>query len=140
MAATMTMARIEGQVRRNHLLDTYSDAYRWTSQTVLVFIYDAIEELCQTLNPWAKFDQDTGDILSTYNVASAKALSVMEEGVLLNNAVKQVQAAVIPVDDRFEQAIIHLAAAKCFLIDDSDTANAQKASDLLIKAERYAQS
>lgn len=140
MSATMTMGRIEGQVRRNHLLDMYPDAYRWTPQTVLVFIYDAIEELCQTLNPWAKYDQDTGDLLSTYNVPTAKALSIMEEGATLDAAVTAVQALVIPVDDRFEQCLIHLAAAKCFAIDDSDTLNSQKSAELYKTAERYAQS
>lgn len=140
MSATMTMGRIEGQVRRNHLLDVYSDAYRWTPQTVLVFIYDAIDELCHTLNPWAMFDQDTGDILAASNVPSAKALSVMEEGATLDAAVAVVEDLIIPVDDRFEQAIIHLAASKCFLIDNSDTANAQKAADLYEKAKGYAQS
>ena len=140
MSATMTMGRIEGQVRRNHLLDVYSDAYRWTPQTVLVFIYDAIEELCQTLNPWAKFDQETGDLLTAYNVPTAKTLSIMEEGATLDAAVASVEALVIPVDDRFEQAIIHLAASKCFLIDNSDTANASKAADLYEKAKGYAQS
>lgn len=140
MSATMTMGRIEGQVRRNHLLDVYAEAYRWTPQTVLVFIYDAIEELCQTLNPWAKYDQDTGDLLNPYNVPSAKTLSVMEEGDALEASVASVEALVIPVDDRFEQAIIHLAASKCFLIDNSDTANATKAADLYEKAKGYAQS
>ena len=140
MSATMTMGRIEGQVRRNHLLDMYPDAYRWTPQTVLVFIYDAIEELCQTLNPWAKYDQDTGDLLSTYNVPTAKTLSIMEEGATLDAAVDSVESLVIPVDDRFEQAIIHLAASKCFLIDNSHTANALKAADLYEKAKGYAQS
>lgn len=140
MAATMTMDRIEGQVRRNHLLDVYSDAYRWTSRTVLVFIYDAIEELCQTMNPYAKFDQDTGELLAAYNVPSAKALSMMDEGTALDAAVTTVQDLVIPVDDRFEQCLIHLAAAKCFAIDDSDTVNSQKSAELYATAERYAYS
>lgn len=140
MSATMTMGRIEGQVRRNHLLDVYSDAYRWTPQTVLVFIYDAIDEICMAMNPWARFDQDTGELLSPFNIPSAKALSVMEEGATLDAAVAVVQDLIIPIDDRFEQAIIHLAASKCFLIDNSDTANALKAADLYEKAKGYAQS
>lgn len=139
MAATMTMERIEWQIRRNHLFDTDSSAYRWTPQTVLVFIYDAIDELCMAFNPWARFDQDTGDLLSPFNVPSAKAISDMEAGATLDAAVSVARELVIPVDDRFEQAIIHLAACKCFSIDDSDTANAQKAADLYAKAERYAQ-
>lgn len=140
MSATMTMGRIEGQVRRNHLLDVYSDAYRWTPQTVLVFIYDAIDEICMTMNPWARFDQDTGELLSPFNIPSAKALSVMEEGATLDAAVAVVQDLIIPIDDRFEQAVIHLAAAKCFAIDDSDTLNSQKSAELYKTAERYAQS
>lgn len=140
MSATMTMGRIEGQVRRNHLLDVYSDAYRWTPQTVLVFIYDAIDEICMTMNPWARFDQDTGELLSPFNIPSAKALSVMEDGATLDAAVAVVQDLIIPIDDRFEQAVIHLAAAKCFAIDDSDTLNSQKSAELYKTAERYAQS
>jgi hypothetical protein len=140
MAATMTMGRIEGQVRRNHLLDVYSDAYRWTPQTVLVFIYDAIEELCATMNAWARFNQETGNLLSPYNVPEAKALSMMDAGASLDASVTAARAIVIPVDDRFEQCLIHLAASKCFSIDDSDTANAAKAADLYEKAKGYAQS
>lgn len=140
MSATMTMARIEGQVRRNHLLDIWPESYRFKPQTVLVFIYDAIEELCATMNPYARFDQDTGDLLALYNVPQAKALSVMEEGDALDAAVGMVRELTVPVDDRFEQCIIHLAAAKCFAIDDSDTANSQKSGELYRTAERYAQS
>jgi hypothetical protein len=92
------------------------------------------------MNPWARFDQDTGELLSPFNIPSAKALSVMEEGATLDAAVAVVQDLIIPIDDRFEQAVIHLAAAKCFAIDDSDTLNSQKSAELYKTAERYAQS
>jgi len=141
MAATMTMDRIERQVRANHLLDTVATAYRWSAKAVLVFIYDAIDELCATMNPWARYDQTTGDLLTERNVPTAKALADMDDSdVFLEAMVDAVRASVIPVDDRWEQCLIHLAASKCFSIDDSDTANAQKAADLYAKAERYAQS
>jgi hypothetical protein len=140
MAATMTMARVEGQVRRNHLFDTYDESYRWSPQTVLAFICDAVDELCATMNPYARFDQDTGELLDHHNVPAARALSEMGEGDDIDAAVGLYRALVIPVDDRFEQCIIHLAAAKCFAIDDSDTANSQKSAELYATAERYAQS
>lgn len=140
MAATMTMERIERQVRANHLFDTVAGAYRWSASTVLVFIHDAVEELCSTLNPWARYDQSTGELLAERNVPDAKALADMDDtDVFLEGRVDAVRASVIPVDDRWEQCLIHLAASRCFSIDDSDTANAAKAADLYAKAVRYAQ-
>lgn len=136
----MTMERIERQVRTNHLFDTVATAYRWSAKAVLVFIYDAIDELCATMNPWARYDQTTGDLLTERNVPTAKALADFDDtDAGLAAAVTAVQALTIPIDNRWEQCLIHLAASKCFAIDDSDTANAAKAADLYAKAERYAQ-
>ena len=136
----MTMERIERQVRANHLFDTVATAYRWSAKAVLIFIYDAIDELCATMNPWARYDQTTGDLLTERNVPTAKALADFDDtDAGLAAAVAAVQALTIPIDNRWEQCLVHLAAAKCFAIDDSDTTNAAKAADLYAKAERYAQ-
>lgn len=137
MAATMTMQGVEKQVRENHLLDLDSSAYRWTPKTVLVFIFDSIKDLCET-NPWAKYDQDTGDLLADFNVPQAEALAVMEAGTSLDNQVAYVRTLTIPVDNRFKQAIVAGAAARCLSIDNSDTANAQKAAELFDIARRSA--
>lgn len=135
MSATMTMKRIEDQVRMNHINDRV-ETYRWASYIVLSFIYDSIEELCKTMNPWAQYNQETGNLLSPYNVPSAKTLDVDSTA----GDITAVQALVIPVDDRFEQCLVRLTASKCFGIDDSDLANAEKANSLYADAGRYAQS
>lgn len=136
MSATMTMKRIEDQVRMNHINDRNAEAYRFASYIVLPFIYDSIEELCKTMNPWAQYNQETGNLLSPYNVPTAKTLDVDSTA----GEILAVQALVIPVDDRFEQCLVRLTASKCFMIDDSDTANAEKAISLYADAGRYAQS
>ena len=139
MPSTTTIKRIEKQVRRNLLFDTHSEAYRWSPQVVITFIYDAIEEIVLTMNPWSGFDQDTGKRLNPYNVPDAKALLDIEDEFELIGEVDRVRGLVIPIDDRFEQAIIHIVGSKCFEIDDSDTANAEKAAILYAKAREYAQ-
>ena len=136
MSATLTMSKVEDRIRLNHLNDSEVSNYRWLPHLVLCFISDSIEELCQTMNPWAKYDQDTGDMLTAYNVTLAGSLTAASDATAITNA----RAEVIPVDNRFEQAIVHLAASKCFRIDDSDVLNQQKAAELYSLAERYAQS
>jgi hypothetical protein len=136
MSATITLGGIETRIRVNHLNDNYSSSYRWHPGVVLRFIYDAIEEICSSMNPWASYDQSTGELLSPRNVASAKALGPDSADGDITTA----RAEVMPIDDRFEQAVIHIAAAKCLMIDDSDILNMQKAGTLYEAGGRFAQS
>lgn len=138
MAATTTMQRVENKLRREYLKDIYPDAYRWNAKTALSLMYDAIEDLCSE-EPAAKFDQDTGELLSAYNVPDALALvDLDDDSTELSEAVTAVRATTIPVDDRWMKAIILFTASRCFKIDDSDTANEQKAALLFEEGRREA--
>ncbi len=111
----MTVADIEKKARRI-LRDTVEE-YRWTSES----IRDCLAEAVRTLNAVRP---------ETRYVDGA-----LTDGVELPAS----DDAEIGIHDRFEEALVYYVVHKCYLDDDSDTANAQLSADYLSKFNVKAQ-
>src|SRR5574344_1996872 len=128
MSATKKYSELMRRARKDLLDDASEDGYRVKDKSLIGFFSDSIDELCETLNPWARFSQETGGLLPSFS--SLSALSV--------RALSEAMNSVIPVDDRFAKCLVYLASSKAFETDDSDTVNLQKVQFFRQMAERFA--
>lgn len=134
MAKTVTFGKLETQIRGEFLNDTDSEQYRWSPATVLAYINEALNDITLRLNTWALYDQDTGVRSASADVAEAAALNEQSTDA----DIASVRAKTLTIDDRWRMAVAYLAAAKCYLVDNDDTINLQKAATLEAKGKEYA--
>lgn|SRR5574344_1173276 len=145
MSATKKYSELMRRARKDLLDDASEDGYRVKDKSLIGFFADSIDELCETLNPWARFSQETGELLPSFNSLSALSVRDMTEAeasVTVSGGtatpLSEAMNSVIPVDDRFAKCLVYLASSKAFETDDSDTVNLQKVQFFRQMAERFA--
>ena len=135
MAITTKLGQIETRIRRDLVNDNEPYGYRWSPFQVLSRIRKAALEIVSDINAWAGCDQATGRRIP--NIESALAPVKDACDAVPTNAVPptdhdpavvaELREIVLPIDDRYAEAVAYLAAADLLETDNSDTVNAQTA-------------
>lgn len=134
MAITTKLGQIETRIRRDLVNDNEPDGYRWSPFQALSRIRKAVIEIVSDVNAWAGCDQATGRRIP--NIESALApvkdacdavpngpTSAIEDQTVISG----LREMIMPIDDRYAEAVAYLAAADLLETDNSDTVNAQTA-------------
>lgn len=109
----MTVQSLETKVRG--IINDSVQPYRWSQLKVKEYLQLAMRRL-NVIAPQTRYLADG---------------SIVDEVELPND-----NNAVVPVSNRYEEALAYYAAHLCYLLDDPDTANAELANTYLAKAER----
>ena len=135
MVITTKLGQIETRIRRDLVNDNEPDGYRWSPFQALSRIRKAALEIVSDINAWAGCDQATGRRIP--NIESALAPVKDACDAVPTNAVPptdhdpavvaELREIVLPIDDRYAEAVAYLAAADLLETDNSDTVNAQTA-------------
>ena len=135
MAITTKLGQIETRIRRDLVNDNEPDGYRWSPFQALSRIRKAVIEIVSDVNAWAGCDQATG--MRIPNIESALApvkdacdtapTDVISPPDPDPAVVAELREIVLPIDDRYAEAVAYLAAADLLETDNSDTVNAQTA-------------
>ena len=135
MAITTKLGQVETRIRRDLVNDNEPDGYRWSPFQALSRIRKAALEIVSDINAWAGCDQATGCRIP--NIESALAPVKDACDAVPTNAVPptdhdpavvaELREIVLPIDDRYAEAVAYLAAADLLETDNSDTVNAQTA-------------
>ena len=135
MAITTKLGQVETRIRRDLVNDNEPDGYRWSPFQALSRIRKAALEIVRDINAWAGCDQATGCRIP--NIESALAPVKDACDAVPTNAVPptdpdpavvaELREIVLPIDDRYAEAVAYLAAADLLETDNSDTVNAQTA-------------
>jgi hypothetical protein len=135
MAIATKLGQIETRIRRDLVNDNEPDGYRWSPFQALSRIRKAALEIVRDINAWAGCDQATGRRIP--NIESALAPVKDACDAVPTNAVTptdpdptvvaELREIVLPIDDRYVEAVAYLAAADLLETDNSDTVNAQTA-------------
>ena len=135
MAITTKLGQVETRIRRDLVNDNEPDGYRWSPFQALSRIRKAVIEIVSDVNAWAGCDQETGRRIP--NIESALAPVKDACDAIPTNAVPptdpdptvvaELREIVLPIDDRYAEAVAYLAAADLLETDNSDTVNAQTA-------------
>ena len=135
MAITTKLGQVETRIRRDLVNDNEPDGYRWSPFQALSRIRKAALEIVRDINAWAGCDQATGRRIP--NIESALAPVKDACDAVPTNAVPptdpdpavvaELREIVLPIDDRYAEAVAYLAAADLLETDNSDTVNAQTA-------------
>ena len=145
MARTTTLGSIETRVRRDLVNDFEPDGYRWSVIQVMSQIRAMILDVAFNHNAWAAYDQDTGkryyDIETS--LAPVKAAADAAPDVARSNEDggtfdESLRAIVMPIDDRYAEAVANLVAARLLETDNSDTANANRSAYFQTKGKELA--
>lgn len=113
----MTLLEMEEDVRQE-LLDTEASAYRFTSVFIMNAIYNGVKVLFK-VRPESRYN---GVRLASFEIPRIKALNLTEE-----------QAKTLPIDPRWNDALIAFAVGDCFSVDSADTTNAALADKAYAK-------
>ena len=135
MAIATKLGQIETRIRRDLVNDNEPDCYRWSPFQALSRIRKAALEIVRDINAWAGCDQATGRRIP--NIESALAPVKDACDAVPTDAipppdpdpavVAELREIVLPIDDRYAEAVAYLAAADLLETDNSDTVNAQTA-------------
>lgn len=135
MAITTKLGQIETRIRRDLVNDNEPDGYRWSPFQALSRIRKSALEIVRDINAWAGCDQATG--MRIPNIESALAPVKDACDAVPTNAVPptdpdlavvaELREIILPIDDRYAEAVAYLAAADLLETDNSDTVNAQTA-------------
>ena len=135
MAITTKLGQVETRIRRDLVNDNEPDGYRWSPFQALSRIRKAALEIVRDINAWAGCDQATGRRIP--NIESALAPVKDACDAVPTNAVRppdhdpavvaELLEIILPIDDRYAEAVAYLAAADLLETDNSDTVNAQTA-------------
>lgn len=109
----MTVQSLDTKVRG--IINDSVQPYRWSQSRVKEYLQLAVRRL-NVVAPHTRYLADG---------------SIVDEVELPND-----NNAVVPVSNRYEEALAYYAAHLCYLLDDPDTANAELANTYLAKAER----
>jgi hypothetical protein len=104
-------------------MDNYSSGYRFDSEFILNSIYSGVR-LLFSIRPESRYN---GVRLVSFSIPVVTAATLSTE-----------QAKTLPLDPRWTDALIYFAAAKCYEIDSSDTANASLADSYFSKFNNLA--
>lgn len=135
MAITTKLGQIETRIRRDLVNDNEPDGYRWSPFQALSRIRKAVIEIVSDVNAWAGCDQSTGRRIPNIESALAPvkdACDAVPTDVILPPdpdpaVIAELREIVLPIDDRYAEAVAYLAAADLLETDNSDTVNAQTA-------------
>ena len=135
MAITTKLGQVETRIRRDLVNDNEPDGYRWSPFQALSRIRKAALEIVRDINAWAGCDQATGRRILNIESALAPvkdACDVVPTDVIPPPdpdpaVVAELREIVLPIDDRYAEAVAYLAAADLLETDNSDTVNAQTA-------------
>ena len=135
MAITTKLGQIETRIRRDLVNDNEPDGYRWSPFQALSRIRRAALEIVRDINAWAGCDQATGRRIPNIESALAPvkdACDAVTTGSVTPPdpdpaVVVELREIVLPIDDRYAEAVAYLAAADLLETDNSDTVNAQTA-------------
>lgn len=133
MAATTTFGQIEHRIRRDLLNDNDSYAYRWEVAAVMSRMNEIVVDIVERYNSWAGYNQESGVALRRAQYCNSRIKELCDSGndELVNNnqsTINELRNIVMPLDDRYADAVANLTAAKLLETDDSDTMNQQKAA------------
>ena len=109
------------------LLDTDESNYRFTPYVLFCGIRDGLKRL-YSARPESRY----------FGLALVSATFPAVAPDMDSAAITAARAALVLIEERWLEAVIYYAVHKAYLIDSSDTANAQLASDYLSKFERIA--
>ena len=145
MASTVTFGQIEGRIRRDILNDNEPDQYRWSVFQVMAAMNMSVVDIAARYNAWAGYEIDTGKRiynLHTRRIEETCQLEPTAQGEIETeddeSLVKELRALVIPIDDRYADAVAYIAASRLVTLDDSDTENSQRAASFLQLGMEYA--
>ena len=135
MAITTKLGQVETRIRRDLVNDNEPDGYRWSPFQALSRIRKAALEIVSDINAWAGCDQATGRRIPNIESALAPvkdACDAVPTDVIPPSdsdpvVVAERREIVLPIDDRYAEAVAYLAAADLLETDNSDTVNAQTA-------------
>lgn len=135
MAITTKLGDIETRIRRDLVNDNEPEDYRWRPLQVLSRIRKEILEIAFKINPWAAYDQSTGRRIYDIEAKLAPVKAGCDDSPVQQaqhdedpELVETLRAVVMPIDDRYAEAVAHLAAADLLETDNSDTINAETAN------------
>lgn len=145
MASTVTFGQIEGRIRRDILNDNEPDQYRWSVYQVMAAMNMSVVDIAARYNAWAGYEIDTGKRiynLHTRRIEETCQLEPNAQGEIETeeeeSLVAELRALVIPIDDRYADAVAYIAASRLVTLDDSDTENSQRAASFLQLGMEYA--
>lgn len=145
MASTVTFGQIEGRIRRDILNDNEPDQYRWSVFQVMAAMNMSVVDIAARYNAWAGYEIDTGNRiynLHTRRIEETCQLEPTAQGEIEtednDSLVTELRALVIPIDDRYADAVAYIAASRLVTLDDSDTENSQRAASFLQLGMEYA--
>lgn len=145
MASTVTFGQIEGRIRRDILNDNEPDQYRWSVYQVMAAMNMSVVDIAARYNAWAGYAIDTGKRiynLHTRRIEETCQLEPTAQGEIETeeeeSLVAELRALVIPIDDRYADAVAYIAASRLVTLDDSDTENSQRAASFLQLGMEYA--
>ena len=145
MASTVTFGQIEGRIRRDILNDNEPDQYRWSVFQVMAAMNMSVVDIAARYNAWAGYEIDTGKRiynLHTRRIEETCQLEPAAQGEIEtednDSLVTELRALVIPIDDRYADAVAYIAASRLVTLDDSDTENSQRAASFLQLGMEYA--
>lgn len=145
MASTVTFGQIEGRIRRDILNDNEPDQYRWSVFQVMAAMNMSVVDIAARYNAWAGYEIDTGKRiynLHTRRIEETCQLEPTAQGEIETadeeSLAKELRALVIPIDDRYADAVAYIAASRLVTLDDSDTENSQRAASFLQLGMEYA--
>ena len=134
MAITTKLGQIETRIRRDLVNDNEPDGYRWSPFQALSRIRKAVIEIVSDVNAWAGCDQATGERIPNIESALASvkdACDAVPNGLTSaiedQTVISGLREMIMPIDDRYAEAVAYLAAADLLETDNSDTVNAQTA-------------
>jgi hypothetical protein len=145
MASTVTFGQIEGRIRRDILNDNEPDQYRWSVFQVMAAMNVSVVDIAARYNAWAGYEIDTGKRiynLHTRRIEETCQLEPTAQGEIETadeeSLITELRALVIPIDDRYADAVAYIAASRLVTLDDSDTENSQRAASFLQLGMEYA--
>lgn len=141
MASTTKFGSIETRIRRDLINDNDADQYRWSVAAVMSQMNQAVKDIATRMNPWAAHDE-FGDPICNLNTdaISTNCDANPPSGEIPAATIATLRATIMPLDDRYADAVAYIAAAKLYMTDDSDTANATKSANYLQIGKELAQS
>jgi len=98
--------------------DDQEGSYRWLTPAVLRFVWDGVRKL-QKIRPESRY---VGLRLMSFEFPRIPNDADSQ-------AIEEARAEILPVDDRWTDALVDYVAHRCFASDDNDTENARLSAE-----------
>jgi len=141
MASTTTFGSIETRIRRDLVNDNDADQYRWKVAAVMSAMNQAVKDIATRINSWAGYDDNGNRIYALNNATiSANCDANPPSEDISSQIVATLRSSIMPLDDRYADAVAYIAASKLYATDSSDTANVERSTSYLQIGKELAQS